>query len=260
MKGDPAIDGVEPERVIPEAIDGNKEALRQLLVSVWLWELLDLVTGRVSRRFKVDADELWHLLFESIRNKVQTITNPENIPWADLLKRWCFKVGKNHARNLIRHRGVEERHCDSVSHANTVRLTEGKRTAPLHSSTISPEEAVLRKEQDTYEPAVRRATVKIYYSLTLRDAWLVFFWKHEMTLQEISDLTGVPLATVGNRVKFYQKAVVKEVMKAARQEERVVELLAAVNKHSEGIRELLASSLAETILRGDGLYVGARAN
>jgi hypothetical protein len=37
MKGDPAIDGVEPERVIPEAIGGDKEALRQLLVSVWLW-------------------------------------------------------------------------------------------------------------------------------------------------------------------------------------------------------------------------------
>jgi hypothetical protein len=213
----------------------------------------------VSRRFKVDSDELWHFLFERIRNKVQTITNPENIPWADLLTRWCFKVGKNRAQNLIRHRGVEERHCDSVSHANTVRLTEGKRTDPLHSTTMSPEEAVLRKEQDTYLPAVRRATLKIYYSLTLKDAWLVFFWKHKMTLQEISDLTGVPRATVGNRVKVFQKAVVKEVMKAAGEEERVVELLSAVNEHPEGIRELLANSLAETALRRDGLYAGARA-
>jgi len=249
------IDGIDPERVIPEAIAmEDEEAMGRLLTSVWLYKLLNLVSGRVSRRFKVDADELLNYLYERVEKKLHTVTNPQGIPWADRLTRWAFRVAKNRAKNLIRRRrGAEQRHHDEVAHENTVKLTDRKRTAALRSTALSQDDEIARKDQAARRPTIRQATRKAYDSLTPRDAWLVSLWMGGMTFQKISDVTGVPLSTVGDRVKVFQKTVLKEVVKAAGEGERAAQLLKAVNKHADGVRQLLASSLVETSPRGGGL-------
>jgi RNA polymerase sigma factor (sigma-70 family) len=255
---DSDIYGVAPEKLIPEARDGDVEALRQLQVSDWLNQLLHTVSGRVSRRYSVDADQLWNYLFKRIELKIHTIRNPTNLPWPERLTRWAYSVCKNRAKNLIRQRkGAEERYRAGVEHDNTIKLTDGKRAARLHSREMSPYDRLARSEQDALMPAMRLAMRAAYLKLTPEDKSILSRWARKMTLQEISDETGTPLATVNYRIKRFMKPVVNELLKEAHEEERVAWFLANMKEYREGLRELLANSLTEAELRGEGTHARA---
>jgi hypothetical protein len=256
-KEDPAIESFDPERVIPEAKGGDTEALRLLLISMWLRRLLNTVSGRVARRFKVDAEELWDFLFETIRKGIDTLDNPNNIPWGVRLTRRCYTVAKNRAKNVIRHRVVEEHHWDDVAHENTSRITDGMRTARLRSHSMTPEEELLRKEQDARVPAIRMAARAAFRSLTPKDKQIITLWLRGRTLEEIFAATGTPVATASYRITRFTKPVVKALMEAAGEENRAAELMGRLKVHRDGICQLIANSLAGADLRGDGARAGA---
>lgn len=257
MKEEPAIDGFDPERIIPAA-KTDTEALRLLLGSDWLDDKLDKVSRIVSWRhdLSVDAQEIRDHLLEKVVFKLDKLTNPEGIPWASCLNAWLYTIAERYPKNVYRHRDVEERHRSDVAHEHTIKLTDGKRKAEPHTDSMLQEAALLHKEQDALVPTIRRTTRAIFYSLETRDAWLVSLWMAGMTFQAISDLTGTARSTVWNVVKSFEKTVVKEIMKSVGEAKKAAQLLSAVNKHSEGIRELLANSLGETELRGDGTRAG----
>jgi len=253
---DPAIE-VAPEELIPEAVNGNQKALRLLLVSAWLIGLLDDVSSWASRRFHVDAEDVWDFVFERVRRKIRTIKNPRNIPWPDYLTAWCYKVARRRGLNLLRHQGVKERHWDRVTHANTQSIRGGKRIAPLCSNAVSQEEEVEQHERDILEPKIHKAVRKIIDALKPEDATIISLWSKRQTLKKISEATGIPLATVDKRLKKIWQTLFEEISKLVGEnigeeqaEEFEITELPSKKEYRDGVRELILNSLLEAARGG----------
>lgn len=256
---DPAIYGVDPEELILKARGGDRNALYLLLFSPWLTQLLDEVSGKTSWDFNVDGEAVRDFVFERVRLKIRKLKNPHNLPWCECFAGWCKKIAENHARNLIRHRGVVERHWDGVSHEHTQSIRNGQRITALHAPTVSQEDEIEQKERDALQAKLHRTVQKVFPSLKPEDKKLISMWSDGKKLRELSAETGMPISTVNNRLKKILKAfvkeitevVVKEIGKTETEEVRVRQLLGACG---DGLRELIGNSL-----RGRGYAVTPRA-
>jgi DNA-directed RNA polymerase specialized sigma24 family protein len=252
---DPAIIGVGPEEWIPEARSGNKEALRLLLISPWLGEILDEVSGKTAWEFNVDSEEVRDYVFERIRIKIRKLKNPQDKPWVDCLTSWCYRVAERRALNILRHRGVEESYCDRISHEHTINIRGRQRNAALCSSSISQEEEIEQKKRIALQAKMRQTAQQVFRSLEPEDAEIISMWSDGKKLREISAATRIPISTVNYKqkellksfVKEIEKVVVKEIGKTKAEKARVRRLLKDMKECSAGFRQLIGNSLREMV-------------
>lgn len=251
MDDEPAIFGVDPEELIPKAIGGDKEAHHQLLFCPWLTGVLDNVSARTSWEFNVDNEAVRDFVFDRVRLNISKVDNPNNLPWCECLAGWCREISINRAYNLIRHSGVEERHCACVEHQHTINIRGRQRNAKLYSTSISQEEEVEQKKRDALLLKMRRKAREVFRSLAPEDAKLISMWSDGKTLREQSTKIGKAMSTLNKRQKeilkvFFaeiEKLVVQEICRTKAEEKRVRELLANMKEHEKAFRQLIGRSL-----------------
>lgn len=249
---DPAINGVDPEALIPKARAGDKEALHQLLFCFWLIQLLEKVSGNTSRNYGVDYEAVREFVFDKVRLDISKLNNPHNLPWCEALAGWCKGISINRARNLRRHLGVEVRYGERVAHDNTINIRGRQRNAALCSPTISQEEEIERQERAALQAKMRETVRQVFRSLEPEDAMIISMWANKMKLREMAAATGKAISTVSNRQKDILKELfipalkevaVKEIGKSKTEAVRIMRLFEDEKECRDGLRMLIANSL-----------------
>jgi DNA-directed RNA polymerase specialized sigma24 family protein len=255
---DPAIH-IELEALMSEVVKGNQQALDAVMWSEWMLRLLSRIADWAERRKKVEADEhgtgIQEIVAARIREKLHTVKNPNNAPWHKVLTKWSYRVAsrrcedvrKKSTRLVEGHRREVERECMQ-------RKELGVKIFELTSSAPSPEEDLERNEQaplrERLESKIHRTTLEAHDAATPEERLILNLWLEGKTLQQIRDLTGIPVATTQRKLKKIQKAIVAEVEKGVAEEigeaeveaSGVVDVLQKVVKDRDVLRELLASS------------------
>jgi len=199
------------EEVIKAAISGDLEARASLVEHPAVQELLARVSKAASAEFNVDRDEIKEHLLVKLFNRVEELRKPEN------LRAWCHFVARRYCLNVNRHLIVVKRYEELVK-ANQSRFGrwQGAPLALAHDPS-TPEEELIKKEEE--EILRERALIlKKRIQKATRDATrsfpesLVNAWAAGKSVKEISDETGIPMATVYRQLKGAQKRIVTEAI------------------------------------------------
>jgi hypothetical protein len=163
---------------------------------------------------------------------------------------------------------TNERYRVSVTHENTQRIEDGVRMAALFSPIMSQEEELAQKEQalirGRLESKMRWIAWQVFDSSTPEERLILSLWAQGKTLRQVSEETGIPLATTHRRLKNIQRAIVKEVGKGiveeigeVRAEERGIgEAIKEVVKDRNYLLALLGNSSLDMARHGHALSVG----
>jgi DNA-directed RNA polymerase specialized sigma24 family protein len=181
------------------------------------------------------------------------LDNSEETTWAACLEDWCFVVAKNHSLNILRHRGYEQRHVESVEHQNTQRIEHGNRIMESSAHAPSPEEVLERQPRDVLQYKMHRQARHVFDSFG-EEAKITSLWIEGLTLQEIADSLDSSVETVRRKLKKLQQAIVaeveheivEEVGEERAEELGVAELLKNLVKKREDLEDLLITDALET--------------
>jgi DNA-directed RNA polymerase specialized sigma24 family protein len=256
---DPAIQ-LGLDTLMPEVIKGDQEALDALMRSEWMLKLLSRIADWAEGKKKVEADErgtsIQEIVAARIREKLHTVKNPNNAPWDKTLTRWSYRVAARRCEDVRKKRTrLVEEHRRAVEHESTQRKEHGVRIYEPSSPTPSPEEELERKEQaplrEKLGSTIHRTTLKARDAATREEKLILTHWLEHKTLQQIHELTGIPLATVHRKLKRIQKTIIAEVEKGITEEIGearaeacgVAEVLEGVVKNRDELRELIANSM-----------------
>jgi RNA polymerase sigma factor (sigma-70 family) len=257
---DPAIYEVDLDRIIPEAIDGNPQALDLLMRCLWMLQLLNQIADWAWRRKKIDVDihgvDIQDIVAERIRQKIHTVKNPSHRPWCKSFKSWCYRVAARCCENVRKTKQrAEQKYQDEVIHDSTVRIEGGMRIIEPCSTMMSQQEEIEQKEQTplrgSLKSKIRQTVRRVFNSFTPEDAKILTLWGAGKTLKQISVLTNTPLPTVQRKLKKLQKTIKSEITKVIDEEVgegkteelRVVQALDELLMGRHGLQKLLANSL-----------------
>lgn len=255
---DPVIDGVALEEVIAKAVRGDQNALRLLLFSPWLSQLIEGVSDRVSRLYQVDSAEVRDFVSEKLRDKIDTLRNPHNRPWRDCLRVWCYTVAKNHAQHTVRrNRAFKQSYRNSIEHENTQLIRDRKRMTALYSPLPSQEDEIEQKEREfqrvLLQAKLEQSFRQVFDSFTPEDKLLLSQWAEGKTSAQISGELEMPISTVYRRLRKLQKAIVEGTLKAKPEEIGKAGADKFFNAaQQERLTELMRLRQARTLSSGEG--------
>src|SRR5436853_4651210 len=109
---------------------------------------------------------------------------------------WIYKIAHNSAVDHLRRYGTRERSLINEFEGN-------ERELPLESRRLSPEQESERRERREEIEHVVRQLPSAYKELILRRH------SHDLSYDEIADVTGLPLGTVKNRL-FRAREVMRQ--------------------------------------------------
>lgn len=204
------ISDIRLEQLIIEAKQGNNDSLGILMSSPQIAKLLNQVSTQVAREFNVSAILIREELFDRLCIKIRTIRKPN----FKSLKTWSFSTMRNYCRNEYRHNQVVARHSEQVIHEGTSgkRKSAGGPAKPLPiPANNSPEDILLQKEKAAFLDDLCSRVLKIFDTFPQRDQVIVILWAQGKTLKETRELTGIPLSTVGKRLKKRQQLIIEEI-------------------------------------------------
>lgn len=259
---DPAIHDVDLDKIIPEAINGDPQALDLLMRCLWMLQLLNQIGDWAWRRKKIDVNkngkDIRDIVEERIRLKIHTVKNPHQRPWCKCLKSWSFRLAANCCENVRKSKQrAEEGYKDAVIHENTQRIEDGVRIIEPVSTMMSQQEEVEQKEQsplrESLKSKIRRTVRRVFNSFTPEDAKILRLWGEGKTLKQISVETHTPLPTVQRRLKKLQKTIKNEITKvigeetgeAKAEEPEVAQALDELLMNRTELQKLLANSLRD---------------
>jgi hypothetical protein len=206
---------VDPDKLIPDAMAGDQKALDLLMVCSWLTTMLSEICRRASWRFKVDYENLRDFLEDTLRNKISTITNPDNKPSRPRLAAWCKAVARNRSLYLLRRRKVEQKYQDSVTHHNTKIIRGKKRILEPCANTLSPEEELLNQQQQLIEERRRLAIAwiarKVVNSFPAKKRRIGCLWLERKSPAQIIQETGHAPSTVYRILREIERAIFEEI-------------------------------------------------
>ncbi len=267
---DPAITGVELEALIHRAAGRDREAVYSLLYCDWMTNLLEILADWSRRQFGVDGEEVRDHVFDKIRRQIEPpeeprrkpekprppcwLKNPHRKTLTECLNDWCFAVAKNHSLNIIRHRGIEQRHVESVEHENTQRIEHGVRIIEPSAPALSPEEELERKEREALTCKVHETARQAFDSSAEEEAKIASLWMEDKKLQQIADELGSSVETVRRKLKKLQQAIVAKVEKEIAEEvgedvvkeNGVAQILKELVEDRDDLQELLATGAKES--------------
>jgi DNA-directed RNA polymerase specialized sigma24 family protein len=206
------------ETIIANAIDGNQTSLDQLMASSWLAGVLEEITSRRARQFKLDRNEIRDRICDKLRKKITTIKNPRQGPLTKCIRGWCNSTGRRFCLNGGRHRKVEARYAKRVIRENIhgTRKSPTGTIIPLQSLvTNSPEDNMLRKEADLLwanrAADLHKQVYNAIVKLPPEDINIALLWAEGLTLERIKQQTGIPLSTVQRHLKKFQREIIESI-------------------------------------------------
>jgi DNA-directed RNA polymerase specialized sigma24 family protein len=235
---------IDIEKLITEAIAGNKDASVDLVASEWMEGVLDKITTRHARKFKIDRNEIRDTVRDKLRENIETIGNPNRLPLTRCLASWVKKASRHLCINKVRHRKVEKNYADHVIHENT----HGKRKSPkgimidLQQPAINSPEEILLKEEAASLWTSRMADLhlRVYDEIMMfspKDIEIALLWAEGKTLKEIEQASGVCLSTAHRHLKQFQKKILESI--------GIDSIIADDPELMKGGHELLANCLRE---------------
>ena len=254
---DPEINEVALEETIAAATRGDEEALRLLIFCKWLRQLLARISRSAAFQFDLDAEKIRDFVEDQLRKNVVTIDNQRHVSWRACLAAWCYQVARRYCLNEVRHRGVEDRYCDTIAHDNTI-IRNGERIVDQYSHTSTPEDELDQKEQDELwgnrQSKMRVCVLRAARSWQPEELRVAVLWAQDMTLEKIAAETDTSIATAGRRLKKVQKTIfqgmqeviTREITPAPDPEGEETAPLINLKGQPElvaGLRQLVANSL-----------------
>lgn len=235
--GDPEIDNIELEQTIFQTVNGSTQAFHKLINSAWMLNLLKEVADCTFRRFKpnvkpdqmadwacvskppVQRDDIFEAVLIATLLKIKQVKNPDGKTWSSCLRSWCYSVATNFARNeLRRYRNASKHESKIISLSERV------------SHFKAPDEQLFEKE-------FHEVIWLVFKSLTIQERILIALWASGKRLQQIHELTGVPVSTIHERQRHMQKTIFKRI--------GADEILLEAKEYRNGLREIIALTLAE---------------
>jgi len=212
------ISDIDIEKLIADAIDGNEDALQDLMASSWIDGVIEKITTRQARKFEVDCSEIRDVVCDKLRKKINTIKNPNQIALTKCVAGWIKKTSRRVCLNKTRHRKVVNKYTDRVIHENN----HGKRKSSkgimidLHRPATNSPEEILLKEEDNSLWVSRMADLhlQVYDVITTFppiDIEIALLWAEGKTLKQIEEASGVCLSTAHRHLKHFQKKILASV-------------------------------------------------
>lgn len=238
------INNIDIEKLIAEAIAGNQDALEDVVTSSWMEGVLEPITTRHARKFKIDRNEIRDTVRDKLRENIETIENPNQLPLTKCLASWLKKTSRHLCINKTRHRKVEKKYVDHVIHENN----HGKRKSPKgimidlqQPATNSPEE-ILLKEEAAFLWASRMADLhlRVYDEIIMfppKDIEIALLWAEGKTLKEIAQALDLSLSTAQRHLKRFQKTILESI--------GIDTIIAGDPELLKGGHELIANCLRE---------------
>ena len=212
------IKNIDIERLIAEAIAGNKDALEDVVTSPWMEGVLEPITTRHARKFKIDRNEIRDTVRDKLRENIETIENPNQLALTRCLASWLKKTSRHLCINQSRHRKVENKYADHVIHENN----HGKRKSPKgilidlqQPATNSPEEILLKQEAASlWTSRMADLHLRVYDEIMMfppKDIEIALLWAEGKTLKEIEQALGISLSTAHRHLKWFQKKILASI-------------------------------------------------
>ena len=238
------INNIDIEKLIAEAIAGNKDALEDVVTSPWMEGVLERITTRHARKFKIDRNEIQDAVRDKLCAKIETIGNPNQLPLTQCLASWLKKTSRHLCMNKTRHRKVEKKYVDHVLHKSN----RGKRKSPKgimialqQPATNSPEEILLKEEAASlWASRMADLHLRIYDEIMMfspKNIEIALLWAEGKTLQEIEQASGLSLSTAHRHLKRFQKKILESI--------GIDAIIAGDPELMKGSHELIANCLQE---------------
>ena len=239
---------IDWNQIIDDAIKGNEESLDLVRFSEWFTISLYEISAIAAYKYGLDAAEIRDAVFDKLSDKIQTIKNPKKSPLTECLLAWCRKTAKRICLNKIRHNGVKKNYRDRrVADENcngTQVSTEGNHTHLPSPDANSPEKILLEKEAAALREKVRADVYleveKALANSSPTDLRIVICWAlGKMTLKQISEVTGIPIATVQRHLVAWQKRVIRKTI--------LQQIVSKDPKHRGGAYEMIENAIKKFI-------------
>lgn len=248
---DSEINVIALERIIPEAIKGNQEALNLLFAHWWMNRLLDRLTRWALKKYDTErypkANSVPGVIYEKLLREGHTIKNKDHKPWCACLEAWSRRVVRNYYLNVIRDWKAELKHVEQIP---DIPIEEPR------SPEMTPEEELLAKEEELLAEEekrlwedrgveLRRRLRKVIKTFPPNDARIMPLWAAGKNLREIAEQTKIPLSSVHRRETEILKALVEEIGAFMEEIAAKNNLEAGKPALEKGLMELVAHILQE---------------
>jgi RNA polymerase sigma factor (sigma-70 family) len=259
---DSEIVNINLEQVIPDAVNGNQQALDLLMCCEWMMQLLSRIAEWARCKKQIDVDihgrDIQDIVSDRIRLKIKDLRNPRNTSWRACLETWSFKVARTCCENVRERKRAEQRYRTSVEHEHTQRRQDGVRIVEPCSTMMSQQEEIEQKEQaplqDRLTSRIRRTMREVSKTFTPEDKIIMSLWLENKTLMQIATEIDSSTETVRRKLKKLQdalyreltKVIIKEVGEERFKENGVAQVLEELLTHRNDLRELLIHNSLET--------------
>lgn len=229
----------ELEQVICEAISCNENALNLLIAHPWTVKILDEVSKWAEWKFEQDRSDVRQIVFIALYFDIHKIKNPNGKSWGSCLKSWLYTIARNHCLNKCNHEKVVRKDCEKQV-SESVRSKQGKGAIVIyHSTVLTPEEQLLKKEQNSLwrvkEQQLKDSIRSLVNSLPQHTVGIVRLWAEGMSPENIAQKTGKSRATIYRALKTFQKEIIKGI--------GIEQVVLTDPSLAAGLRPLIASSL-----------------
>jgi RNA polymerase sigma factor (sigma-70 family) len=264
------------EKVIRDAARGDPEALETLINDPWLYVIFCRIAEWAERKYHFSHDEeghdIPHVLTETVREKITSVKNRNNVSWRAVLRCWLFSVAGNHCLNYLdRGRRAEERYWGDLAYENT-RCRWNRKDVPEPSGAEKLEEECAEKErEEARQDALRKSQAaeikktvwRVFDSLTEEQKRFTRLWAvKKMTYEKIADEAKVSKQTVCRRLTEVFRLFIEEleelIEEFGRTEGKKVDapkVLKHLTEHRSGeLRQLIAACLQSPSGFGQPLY------
>src|ERR1051325_8845715 len=145
IKLDPSIeddaDDLGPQPTIIKSINGEENALTELITHPWMIQLLNKISDWAERKYKQEKEDIRQILLMKLLISICTINNPRRF------KPWCYLAVKHHCLNEIRHTKVANSHLRSLKIQSQESTRQGGKPLIQSTAATSQEQELLKKEQ-----------------------------------------------------------------------------------------------------------------
>jgi RNA polymerase sigma factor (sigma-70 family) len=200
---DPDIRGIEVDRLIRSAIDGDSDDAETLILDPWFQGLLEEISRWVRRNYKKDPNDVTQNLVLTLLKAIHTLKNPRRCT----LRSWLYMVARNSLLNDITRSDERFIQYDEESYAENLSDTTTPPTASINPALLSVPPT---QEQEFSEKEIQTVFLRVTKSSPLKRKIFKLWWEGNNST-EIAKKVGRSPKTVAPLLKEIQRAVVSEV-------------------------------------------------
>ena len=242
------------ETIIPQAVNGDINALKRIVFCDWLMKLLKRISACARNNYSnvltdLNCEELEDYLHEKIRTQITSLKKKEDSSWRESLEAWSYVVVENRCRNKYAHAKVVRRYEDDYLHAHTT-IRNRKRVVDPMSERPSVQDELEKLELEKEYNAIQRIVRKTVRESSPKDRAIILLWSEWLTVQQIEAKMGIPYQSVSNRQKHILRSMVTKILRLRDAKAEALDMgkfLKGRPELRDGFRNLIANSLDEPL-------------